>query len=101
LNVEPVPVARSPILQRTDADGVSTWAIVPDSHEASKASPWIIYNHGFGETISSITANQPQSRHPDIWLSLLREPDMELGPLRRDRHNSGRQVVGDGLVLVN
>ena len=62
LNVEPAPV-HSPILQRTDLNGVSTWAIVPDSYsyDKSKAYPWIIYDHGFGQTINSITANPPQS----------------------------------------
>jgi alpha-beta hydrolase superfamily lysophospholipase len=35
--------------------------MVPDSYDASKPSPWIIYNHGFGQTITSITANRPQS----------------------------------------
>ena len=58
---EPTSPVRSTILQHTDANGVPTWAIVPDSYDASKASPWIIYNHGFGQTISSITANPPQS----------------------------------------
>lgn len=61
LKVEPTSPARSTMLQHTDANGVSTWAIVPDSYDASKASPWIIYNHGFGQTINSITANPPQS----------------------------------------
>jgi hypothetical protein len=35
--------------------------MVPDSYDASKPSPWIICNHGLGQTIDSITANPPQS----------------------------------------
>ena len=61
LNVEPASPVHSPILQHTDVNGVSTWAVVPDSYDASKAYPWIIYDHGFGETISSITTYPPQS----------------------------------------
>jgi hypothetical protein len=61
LNVEPASPVHSPILQHTDVNGVSTWAVVPDSYDASKAYPWIIYDHGFGQTISSITIYPPQS----------------------------------------
>ncbi len=52
---------RSTTLQHTDANGVATWAMVPDSYDASKPTPWIIYNHGFGQSITSIAANPPQS----------------------------------------
>jgi acetyl esterase/lipase len=51
----------NPILEQTDANGVGTWAIVPASYDRQKAAPWIIYNHGFGQTINSITTNLPQS----------------------------------------
>jgi fermentation-respiration switch protein FrsA (DUF1100 family) len=61
VKVEPAPPVRSTTLQHADANGVSTWAMVPDSYDASKPSPWIIYNHGFGQTIDSITASPPQS----------------------------------------
>jgi hypothetical protein len=58
---EPNPSVINPIVQHADANGVSTWAIVPKSYTPSKSSPWIIYDHGFGQTISSITADPPQS----------------------------------------
>jgi hypothetical protein len=61
LKVEPAPPVRSTTLQRSDVNGVATWAIVPDSYDPSKPSPWIIYNHLFGQTITSITENPPQS----------------------------------------
>jgi fermentation-respiration switch protein FrsA (DUF1100 family) len=61
LTVEPAPPVLSKVLQRKDANGVATWAIVPNSYDSSKAFPWIIYNHGFGETIGSITLNAPQN----------------------------------------
>jgi pimeloyl-ACP methyl ester carboxylesterase len=35
--------------------------MVPNSYNPTKASPWIIYNHGFGQTIDSIAADSPQS----------------------------------------
>lgn len=56
-----MPSAGSTILKRADANGVSTWAIVPGSYDPAKPTPWIIYDHGFGQTINSITANPPQS----------------------------------------
>ena len=42
-------------------NGVSTWAILPESYNAQNASPWVIYDHGVGQTINSITADFPQS----------------------------------------
>ena len=38
-----------------------TWAILPASYNPKNSSPWIVYNHGFGQTISSITADPPQN----------------------------------------
>jgi alpha-beta hydrolase superfamily lysophospholipase len=55
------PPVRSTTLQHTDVNGVATWAMVPDSYDASKPSPWIIYNHGLNQKITSIAANPPQS----------------------------------------
>ena len=51
----------NPILQGTDINGVSTWAILPPSYNPRNATPWIIYDHGFGQTIGSISADPPQS----------------------------------------
>jgi alpha-beta hydrolase superfamily lysophospholipase len=48
-------------LQKSDANGVSTWAILPPSYNPQSPSPWIIYDHGFGQSIGSIAANPPQS----------------------------------------
>jgi acetyl esterase/lipase len=49
------------LLQEADANGVSTWAILPPSYNSKIPAPWIIYNHGSGQTIASIAANAPQS----------------------------------------
>lgn len=51
----------NPIVQGTDINGVLTWAIVPATYNPQKATPWIIYDHGFGQTIGSIAADPPQS----------------------------------------
>jgi alpha-beta hydrolase superfamily lysophospholipase len=61
LTVPPTPVSHNHILCRNDVNGVSTWAILPESYNAQNATPWVIYDHGFGETIDIITANYPQS----------------------------------------
>lgn len=61
LTVSPTSIGHNLILLHNDANGVSTWAILPESYNPHNATPWIIYNHGFGQTISSITANPPQS----------------------------------------
>ncbi|MGA7257344.1 MAG: hypothetical protein WCF17_09065 [Terracidiphilus sp.] len=50
-----------PILQEKDVNGVSTWAVLPSSYSAQRTNFWIIYNHGFGQTIASILQNNPQS----------------------------------------
>jgi alpha-beta hydrolase superfamily lysophospholipase len=54
-------ISHNQILQQSDPNGISTWAIVPESYNSQNASPWIIYNHGFGQSIGSIIANPPQS----------------------------------------
>jgi len=51
------PIPQSPILQKNDANGVNTWAIVPLSYNPQNATPWIVYDHGFGQTIDSIVAD--------------------------------------------
>jgi alpha-beta hydrolase superfamily lysophospholipase len=61
LTVSPSSIPPNQILQESDANGVSTWAVLPPSYNPQRVSPWIIYDHGFGQTISSITANPPQS----------------------------------------
>jgi hypothetical protein len=49
----------NPILKQTDANGVSTMAIIPASYDPEKASPWVIYDHGFGQTIEAIITTNP------------------------------------------
>jgi pimeloyl-ACP methyl ester carboxylesterase len=49
------------LIKKSDANGVFTWAILPSSYSANVASPWIIYDHGFGQTIESILQDNPQS----------------------------------------
>jgi alpha-beta hydrolase superfamily lysophospholipase len=61
LTVAPTSISSDHILRKNDVNGVSTWAILPESYNAQKANPWIIYNHGLGQTINSITADFPQS----------------------------------------
>ena len=61
--VEPALAVGSTILQYADANGVPTLAILPGSYDASKPFPWIIYDHGFGQTINAITAQPPQSTY--------------------------------------
>ena len=48
------------ILRQTDVNGVLTWAVLPASYKSQNPTPWIIYNHGWGQTISSILADDPQ-----------------------------------------
>jgi pimeloyl-ACP methyl ester carboxylesterase len=48
------------ILRQTDVNGVLTWAVLPASYNSQNPTPWIIYNHGWGQTISSILADPPQ-----------------------------------------
>lgn len=57
---ERAPSTTSPVIKEVDAQGVLTWAIVPQSYDARRAAPWIIYDHGFGQTIESIAADDPQ-----------------------------------------
>ena len=61
LTIEPTSGAHNPVVKQNDANGVSTWAILPASYNPQIATPWIIYNHGFGQTISSIAENPPQN----------------------------------------
>jgi acetyl esterase/lipase len=61
LTVSSTSIAHTHLLQQNDSNGVSTWAIVPDSYNSQNPTPWIIYNHGFGQTISSIASNPPQA----------------------------------------
>lgn len=49
------------VIQKTDVNGVATWAILPSSYSGKTATPWIIYDHGFGQTIESILQNNPYS----------------------------------------
>jgi hypothetical protein len=54
-------IPQNVLLQEADVNGVSTWAILPPSYNSQVPAPWIVYNHGFGQTIASITANAPQN----------------------------------------
>ena len=54
LSLAPSANIQNRILQGNDANGVATWAILPPTYDPQTATPWIIYNHGFGQTISSI-----------------------------------------------
>ena len=49
------------ILQASDVNGVAAWAILPPSYNPRVPSPWIIYNHGFGQTIGSILTDPTHS----------------------------------------
>jgi len=62
LGISSSPFPHFPLTQKLDANGVPTWAILPPSYNPQVATPWIIYNHGFGQTIDSIAADVPQSR---------------------------------------
>ena len=55
------PIPSASILRATDANGVSTWAVLPTSYSPTAQSPWIIYNHGFGQEIETIFTNASQS----------------------------------------
>jgi pimeloyl-ACP methyl ester carboxylesterase len=59
LNVPPVSQNRT--IEESDANGVPTWAILPPSYNPQVANPWIIYDHGIGQSIASIAARPPQS----------------------------------------
>ena len=48
------------LIEKNDANGVFTWAMVPSTYSARKANAWVIYDHGFGQTIESILLNNPQ-----------------------------------------
>ena len=61
LTVKPPSSQSYHILQQNDINGVSTWAILPPSYDPQKPAPWIIYNHGIGQTIASIASSPPQS----------------------------------------
>jgi alpha-beta hydrolase superfamily lysophospholipase len=61
VEVSPTPAVQYPLLQKTDVNGVSTWAILPPSYNPQNATPWIVYNHGYGQTIASIVADPPQN----------------------------------------
>jgi alpha-beta hydrolase superfamily lysophospholipase len=61
LTAAPTPVSHNLILRGNDVNGVSTWAILPESYNAQTATPWVIFDHGFGETINSIAADPPES----------------------------------------
>ena len=61
LTVRRDSIPQNQILQERDANGVSTWAVLPPSYNSEHSYPWIIYDHGFGQTISSITTDPPQS----------------------------------------
>jgi hypothetical protein len=64
----PSPV-QSTILRHTDANGVATLAVLPDSYDSAKVYPWIIYNHGFGQTIDPIITYPPQSNFVQVLAS--------------------------------
>ena len=55
------PGAEYRILHQNDANGVSTWAILPPSYNAQIPNPWIIYDHGLGQSIASIATSPPQA----------------------------------------
>jgi pimeloyl-ACP methyl ester carboxylesterase len=53
-------IPQNQILQASDANDVPTWAVLPPSFNPQNSYPWIVYDHGFGQTINSITADLPQ-----------------------------------------
>jgi pimeloyl-ACP methyl ester carboxylesterase len=55
------PVSQNQTVEESDANGVATWAILPPSYNPQIANPWIIYNHGIGQSIASVAASPPQS----------------------------------------
>jgi hypothetical protein len=59
-NVYFAPVAQNPMLQASDANGVPTWAILPPTYNPHNPNPWIIYDHGIGQSIASIPVSLPQ-----------------------------------------
>ena len=61
LEVSPSAVPHYPVAQKTDVNGVLTWAILPPSYNPRLPTPRVIYNHGYGQTIASIAADAPQS----------------------------------------
>lgn len=56
----PVP-SKVSVMRASDANGTSTWALVPSSYTLTKPAPWIIYDHGFGQSMTWILENPPQS----------------------------------------
>jgi len=58
-NISPIPSAS--ILRAPDVNGVSTWAVLPTSYNPAAQSPWIIYNHGFGQEIEALLTTASQS----------------------------------------
>lgn len=57
LSLTPSANTQNRILQGNDVNGVSTWAILPPTYDPQTATPWIIYNHGSGQTIRSIVTD--------------------------------------------
>src|SRR5215469_3262180 len=59
LHLSLAPTSNTPnrILQANDTNGVFTWAILPTTYNPQTANPWIIYNHGAGQTINSILSD--------------------------------------------
>ena len=62
LSVAPSAVTQNRILQGNDTNGVFTWAILPPTYNPHTATPWIIYNHGSEQTISSIITNSAHNQ---------------------------------------
>jgi alpha-beta hydrolase superfamily lysophospholipase len=57
----PDPNSRNRFLEQIDMNGVLTWAVLPASYNSHNPTPWIVYNHGFGQTIISIVTDPPHS----------------------------------------
>jgi acetyl esterase/lipase len=57
------------VLQKNDVNSVFTWAVLPSSYSAQHANRWIIYDHGFGQTVESILQNNPQSAFVNALVS--------------------------------
>jgi len=47
-----------PVTQLIDANGVLTYGIVPPGYRPGVASPWVLYNHGSGQSGRDISTNR-------------------------------------------
>jgi pimeloyl-ACP methyl ester carboxylesterase len=55
-----VQVGINSVREVDDANGVSTWAVLPPGYQPGVEWPWVIYNHGYGGRGSEIFALDPK-----------------------------------------